>query len=253
VSADAEVKTPPRSSGPTGIWLAIRTAGEVLVTFGALVLLFVAYQVWWTNVEAAAATEHVASDLVQSWQAPPSEPTEPAPSASPGQSTPAPSAKPAAGQAFGLLTIPRLGDKVYELPVLEGVGLDVLAKGAGHYESTALPGQLGNFAIAAHRATQNEPFRNIDDLRVGDLAYVRTRDSWFTYRLERDEIVKPTETWVIEPVPGQPGVAPTKALITLTTCNPRWASYERWIWWGSLVLQQPVSAGPPAGYPKADA
>ena len=47
-------------------------------------------------------------------------------------------------------------------------------------------------------------------------------------------------------MPDQPGVKPTKAIITLTTCNPRWASYQRMIVTGTLVETRPKSQGPPA-------
>jgi sortase A len=129
------------------------------------------------------------------------------------------------------------------MPVVSGVGEVQLAQGIGHYPSTALPGQVGNFAVAGHRATNGEPLRDIDRLQVGDEVIVETRDTWYVYTLERDEIVLPTDTWVIEPVPGQPGAEPTQELITLTTCNPRWASTERWIWWGSLTETIPKEDG----------
>ena len=87
-----------------------------------------------------------------------------------------------------------------------------------------------------HRVIFWEKLADLADqyLKKGDRVYVETRDSWYVYRLERDQIVLPQDVWVIDPVPGQPGATPTESLITLTTCNPRWASYERWIWWGQL-------------------
>jgi sortase A len=48
---------------------------------------------------------------------------------------------------------------------------------------------------------------------------------------------------VIDPVPGKPDMQPSEALITLTTCNPRWASTTRWIWWGTLKDTLPKSSG----------
>lgn len=213
-----------------GVRVGVRTVGEVLLTLGLVLLLLCVYQLWWTNVESAAATQREQQAIVQEWE----------------QETPAAAPKiPKIGKGFALLYIPRLRDKVWGLPVIQGIGLDVLAKGAGHYPRTALPGEIGNFALAAHRATHNEPFRDIDRLRVGDKVYVQTDVTWYTYVLDKDKIVKPTDVWVIDPVPGKPGVEPTDRLLTLTTCNPRWASYERWIWWGHQVGERPVSEGPP--------
>ena len=61
------------------------------------------------------------------------------------------------------------------------------------------------------------------------------------------EIVAPTAVEVLLPVPGKPGVKPTEALITITTCNPRWASFERWIISGVLTDTRPETEGPPPG------
>jgi len=107
-----------------------------------------------------------------------------------------------------------------------------------HYKGTALPGQVGNFAVAGHRATHGQPFANLDQLRIGDLIIVETQDAVYTYVVDYDPnrtIVLPTAVWVLEPVPGHPTVTPTRALITLTTCNPRWNSSHRMIVFGHLV------------------
>ena len=238
------IRRPEAPVGPTTgdhVRTVVRGIGELFITLGALLLLLCVYQLWWTNVESAAATSVERDQIVQQWAKGPAVVLPLATGAT------KPVAKPAYGSGFALLYIPRLKDKVWGLPIIEGVGLDVLAKGAGHYPEAAMPGQVGNFAIAAHRATHNEPFRNIDDLRVGDKVYVQTRTAWFTYVLNRTKIVKPTARWVIQPVPGRPNATPTEKLITLTTCNPRWASYERFIWWGTMSATQPASAGAPDG------
>jgi sortase A len=209
--------------------------GELLITVGVLLLLFVAYQLLWTNVTAQRAADQVASQLQESWSRP--GPTD----GSGGEADPAdddePEARPEIGNAFALMYIPRLSDKVWGMPVLESVELPDLARGIGHYPTTQLPGAKGNFAVAAHRATNGEPFRDIDRLEVGDTVIVETQDSWYEYTLRRDQIVSPQDTWVIDPVPGDPGATPTDRLITLTTCNPRWGSTTRWIWWGDLTAR----------------
>jgi sortase A len=209
--------------------------GELLITLGVLLLLFVAYQLLWTNVTAQRAADQVASQLQESWSRP--GPTD----GSGGEADPAdddePEARPEIGNAFALMYIPRLSDKVWGMPVLESVELPDLARGIGHYPTTQLPGAKGNFAVAAHRATNGEPFRDIDRLEVGDTVIVETQDSWYEYTLRRDQIVSPQDTWVIDPVPGDPGATPTDRLITLTTCNPRWGSTTRWIWWGDLTAR----------------
>lgn len=223
-----ESAEPTRRPAAARGWAVVGVIGELLITAGALLLLLVVYQLWWTNIEAARAADQAGAQLQDAWTRPP------VGSTGDGGATPE-YEEPEFGSAFALMYIPRLSDKVWGTPVVAGVGDAELARGIGHYPQTALPGEVGNFAVAAHRATNGEPFRDIDWLREGDEVYVETRNAWFVYTLERDQIVTPQDVWVIAPVPGEPGATPSEELITLTTCNPRWASYERWIWWGSLV------------------
>lgn len=210
----------------------IRGFGEVLITLGLVLLLFAGYQLWWTNVRSQAATARNTERIIESWQAAPTAPTTP----------PAP---PPVGDGIALMTIPRLGEDVADEPVLQGVSLEVLAQGLGHYPNSAMPGDTGNFAVAGHRATNGEPLRNIDQLQNGDFVYVQTQDSWFVYRLFRDQIVTPNDDWVVTPTPFPAEPAISKNLLTITTCHPRWGSTERWIWWGELVSATPKSAGTP--------
>lgn len=212
--------------------VAIRGFGELLITIGVVLLLFAGYQLWWTNVRSQAASARNTELIIETWQAAPAAPS-------------SPTAEPTAGEGIALMTIPRIGDDVTDEPVLEGVSLDVLAQGLGHYPNTALPGETGNFAVAGHRATNGEPLRNIDQLQIGDLIYVQTQESWFVYRLFRDQIVTPNDDWVVSvrPFPEEPAIS--NRLLTITTCHPRWGSTERWIWWGDLISATPKSAGAP--------
>jgi sortase A len=211
---------------------AIRSAGEILITLGVLLFLFCAYQLFYTNVVADEAMRSEVSDLHKLWSAPAA-----------GQFDTADS-QGKAGVAFAILHIPRLGDK--SIPVLQGTTLDLLGRGVGHYKDSALPGQMGNFSVAGHRKTHGEPFRYLDEMREGDPIVVETADTWYTYREDRDPfIVDPTDLGVVAPVPDHAGAAPTRKLITLTTCNPWWASTQRMIVTGTLISQQPRSAGEP--------
>lgn len=209
----------------------VRAFGELLITFGLVLLLFVAYQLVWTNVEAKREQGQVSDQIRDLWARP---------------KTMAGTGPREAdfGKGFAFIRIPRLG-RDYAVPVLEGVGLDVLARGVGHYPRTAMPGQVGNFSVAGHRATNGEPFAYLDRLRDGDRVYVETRAQWFTYEIVDERIVTPTDVWVIDPVPGRPKAVPTESLITLTTCNPRWASYQRLILRGTLVDTRDKADGPP--------
>jgi sortase A len=209
--------------------MVIRGLGELLVTVGLVLLLFCVYQLVWTNVEAQRRQDAVVNRLADDWR----------------KSQAAPQAKLKLGEGFALLRIPRLGKK-FDVPVVEGVRSQDLSRGVGHYPTTARPGEVGNFAVAGHRATNGEPFRDLDRVRRGDALVVETATTWFTYVVDRTRIVKPTDVWVIDPVPGRPKATPTQPLLTLTTCNPRWASTERLIVFSHLEETTPKTAGPPA-------
>lgn len=203
------------------------------MTAGLIALLFVAYQLLWTNVQAGRAQDDVADTLRDQWDRPGS---------SAGASASPPKVR--IGDGFAFLRIPRLGED-YSVPIVEGVKLPDLARGVGHYPRTAGPGEVGNFAVAGHRATNGEPFARLDRLRPGDVVVTETRFQWFTYVVDRTRIVTPRDTWVIDPVPGKPRAEPTKALLTLTTCNPRWSSTERLIVFASLQEERLKTDGPP--------
>lgn len=206
--------------------------GEVFITAGVFILLFCAYQLWWTNVESDRATDQVVAQVRQSFVVPYTAPAQPVPE----------KLTVGAGSGFGLMYIPRLGDD-WVKPVIEGATLDNLKKGITHYEGNAMPGEVGNFAVAGHRATNGEPFRNLDQMRPGDKVVVETGAEWVTYQVTSSKIVKPKDVWVLDPVPGQPEAAATEPLLTLTTCNPRWASYERLIVFGEIVSTIDKSTG----------
>ena len=230
--AVAERSDPPAERHAVHVVRVVtRTLGEVLVTSGVIVLLFLAYQLVWTNVQAERAAKAHTSELIEKWRAAPLDPEFDLPLAK--------------GQPFALMYIPRLGDG-YQVPVVEGVSLEVLAEGVGHYPGTALPGEAGNFSVAGHRATNGEPFALLDQLEAGDQVVVETSTTWYTYTVYEEKIVPPTQVDVILPVPGEPTAQPKKALLTLTTCNPRWASYERLIFHAALEGEQQKSLGRPA-------
>jgi sortase A len=212
---------------------ATQNLGEVFISTGVLILMFCAYQLWWTNVEAERETSAVVAQVRESFQVPYVAP------AQPEQQQPL---QVGAGQGFGLIYIPRLGED-WVKPVIEGSTMENLKRGITHYEGNAMPGEIGNFALAGHRATNGEPFRNLDQMRIGDKVVIETGTAWVTYAVTSSKIVKPQDVWVLDPVPGDPTAQPTEALLTLTTCNPRWASYERLIVFGKMQSKIEKSSG----------
>jgi sortase A len=216
---------------------AVGWAGELLVTLGVLLLLFAAWQLWWTDV----ASERDASRIVQTLERDFADrPAAPVPVAANG-------IPPAIGKdgAFAVVRIPRFGAD-YARPVLEGTGRPVLALGVGHYVGTAGPGQVGNFAVAGHRTTYGRPFHDVDRLVVGDRVVVETAADVYVYEVTSHEVVRPGDVEVIAPVPGEPGVAPTEAVLTMTSCHPKYSATERFVVHGRLVEAVPRADWVPA-------
>lgn len=207
----------------------MRVLGEILVTIGVIFLLYVVYQLWWTNVVAGMRADEARQEVMATIEDPP----------------PWAGKQPPLGQPFALIYIPRLGNDVRSMPVIQGVLPGQLDRGIGHYPESALPGEIGNMALAGHRATNGEPLANIDKIRTGDKVYVYTFQGWFTYTLRKDEIVSPTSMWVLKDDPLPSGVLNSDKILTLITCNPRWGSTERWVWWGDQTDFRPIAEGPP--------
>jgi sortase A len=232
---------------------AIRVFGEILITLGVIVFLFIGYELWFTGLYTKHAQSELNKQLQSEWSAgaAPSSPI--AASASAGASasslpSPAPSIADVLlpGDAVGIIRIPRLGAS-YGYAIVEGVSTDDLKKGPGHYPGSALPGAVGNFVISGHRTTYLAPFNGLGDLVVGDAIVIETRDTYDTYRVTKTEVVLPTEVGVVLPVPDKPHSRPTQALITLTTCTPKYSASHRLVVEGVLESALPKSAGlPPA-------
>ena len=243
----------------------LRGLGQTLITLGVVVLLFCVYELKVTNLVTARAQDQLGDDLRQSWAEPspaaavsptpvPSPastaaapPASPPPSAAAPSAAPPPPPAPELGSGFAVLRIPRLGDWNDDPPVVvEGVRVADLKKGPGHIPGTAMPGQVGNLVVSGHRTTYGAPFERLDELRVGDAVVVETGDAWFTYRVTGSQIVAPTAVEVTYPVPGDARATPTRRLLTMTTCHPRYSARQRLIVSAELSATDAKSAGPPA-------
>jgi sortase A len=234
----------------------IGVAGELLITAGVLVFLFLGWQLWIQGIALNNAQTNEASGLSQQWNASPVGPAAPGstdagapPADSSGASgaSPVVMAAPAETKQFAVLYVPRFGAD-YKRTIAEGVDAKAVlnAGGAGHYEQSQMPGDMGNFAIAAHRDGWGSPFIKINELQIGDPIYVETQDGWYTYRYRDTEYVTPEGVDVLSAVPQVPDAAPTDRLITLTSCNPLYIASERIIAYGVLDSFTPRSAGAPA-------
>jgi sortase A len=223
-----EPRSPEVASGT--VRTVIGAIGRVLVTVGLLILLFVAYQLWGTGIYEARAQSDLESEFDRDLAR--REPQSTTSTTAGTTSTTAPvelPATPAGGDPVGVITIDKIGvDKV----VVEGTTVPDLRQGPGHYAGSAMPGQLGNAAIAGHRTTYGAPFGDLDQLTRGDTISVRMLTGTWRYQLTRDPfVVSPSQTEVLDPVPGE-------ATLTLTTCHPRYSASERLIVQARLAPDQ---------------
>jgi LPXTG-site transpeptidase (sortase) family protein len=211
-----------------------RTGGELMITFGVIILLFVGYQLYGRVGMIKDHQRDLDRHLAQTWATPPP------PVPTPGAPSAAPAPVPADGGAIGRLYIPKLN---LEWVMVEGISLDDLQGAPGHYPGTAMPGQIGNFAAAGHR--ERGMFWDLDEVQSGDYLVMETSTNWYVYQVFQNEIVSPHAIEVISPTPDKPGVAATQADITLTTCNPKWDNYQRMVVHGTLVQTTPHDVRPP--------
>lgn len=211
--------------------------GELLITAGLVIALFIVWQIWWTDIIANAAQAEEIEQLQQEYgvvtveddgiaepqEGPPPEWTH----------------EPEFGEILGIMRIPAFGYD-YGYTIRNGTDMtSILDTGAfGRYEDTALPGQIGNFATAAHRQTYGAPMLHVPQLEEGDEIVVEMENSYLVYSIINDEIVTPTEVWTIAPDPflayeqlqGRGNLSePTRRLLTITTCHPPFVSNERWV------------------------
>jgi len=196
-----------------GVRRVVAGVGRALIFLGVLILLFVAYQLWGTGISEARDQKHLKEEFKTVQQ------PVPAPSTTPTTLPPTPE-----GDAVAIIDIPKIN---VNKAVVEGVGVEDLKKGPGHYPSTPMPGQKGNAAIAGHRTTYGHPFYDLDALKPGDDIFVSTRQGKFQYKVDHSMNVDPHDVAVLDQTPDN--------RLTLTTCTPRFSAAQRLIVVSNLV------------------
>ncbi|MFF5534543.1 class E sortase [Streptomyces cinerochromogenes] len=221
----------PRRRRPGRIALAVSVFGELLITAGVLLGLFVVYSLWWTNVIADRKADRQADKVREHW----AEQKESGPGALDTK------------DGIGFLHVPAMHNG--EVLVEKGTGTDVLNDGvAGYYTDpvkATLPtaGKDGNFSVAAHRDGHGAKFHNIDKLEEGDPIVFETRDDWYVYKVY--SVLPETSKYnvkVLSQVPKESGRKKPGHYITLTTCTPVYTSRYRYVVWGELVRVEKVDA-----------
>ncbi|MET8448871.1 class E sortase [Streptomyces sp. NPDC005209] len=230
-----EEQTSARGSGPapgrrgTGrIATAVSVFGELLITAGLVLGLFVVYSLWWTNVVADRAAHRQSDKVRDDWA-----------DSGPGALD--------TKDGIGFLHVPSM--KNGEVLVEKGTSTEILNDGvAGYYTEpikSALPtsGKKGNFTLAAHRDGHGAKFHNIDKVEVGDPIVFETRDKWYVYKVY--DVLPETSKYnvqVLAQVPKESDKKKPGHYITLTTCTPVYTSRYRYVVWGELVRVDKVDS-----------
>jgi len=224
-----------------------------MIAIGLVLLAFVGYQLWGTGFFTARQQDQLQQDFEQQLEKYRPESTEQTTTTEPskaneGNATSTTSSTkpsldlttpttivtapvdlpfPTLGSAIARLTIPTISSDYF---VVQGVDLEYLKSGPGHFPQTPLPGQPGNVAIAGHRTTYGAPFNRLDELQPGDFIYVKTLQGDFTYKVdnhfnfstgqpEGHFIVSPTDISVLDPT--------AENRLTLLACHPKFSAANR--------------------------
>ncbi|WP_030790453.1 class E sortase [Streptomyces sp. NRRL S-920] len=217
--AEAPAPAPaPRRRGRGPLALVVSVFGELLITAGLVLGLFVVYSLWWTNV-VADREAHKQSDKVRDRWA-----------GGPGSVD--------TRGGIGFLHVPAMGDG--EILVKPGTDSKLLNDGvAGYYKKpikSAMPeDKKGNFTLAAHRDGHGARFHKIDKIEKGDAIVYESRDKWYVYKVYA--MLPSTSKYnvkVLDPIPRESGAKKPGRYITLTTCTPVFTSNYRYVVWGEL-------------------
>ncbi|MEV6883123.1 MULTISPECIES: class E sortase [unclassified Streptomyces] len=218
---------------------AVGVFGELLITGGLVMGLFVVYSLWWTNVVADRAADRQAEKVRDDWA------QDRVGSDGPGALD--------TKAGIGFLHVPAMGEG--DVLVEKGTSMKVLNDGvAGYYTDpvkATLPtsDEKGNFALAAHRDGHGARFHNIDKIEKGDPIVFETKDTWYVYKTYA--VLPETSKFnvdVLDGVPKESGKKKAGHYITLTTCTPVYTSRYRYVVWGELVRTEKVDGErtPPA-------
>lgn len=244
IAIKAPVAGPVRTHGAGKVAFAARSFGELLITAGLLVLLFVAYLLYWTDFQNARIQTRLSHQLTTTFNAAvaPGAPVVPAEEIARTGGVDAPGIP--LGTGFAEIFIPRLGKSYHEVMV-EGTGTDQLSLGPGHYDGTALPGQDGNFSVAGHRTTHGKPFNRLAEVKTGNRIVIETKGAWVTYVVTGENIIASNENDGYPILANPPEIGSqkgSKKLLTFTTCNPEYSATQRLILrgvWVSTDVKKP--------------
>lgn len=217
----------------------LSVVGELLITVGALLMLYVVWELWWTNIQAGQEQQAMRDEVVSQFEEEADEDYD-----GTAIDTTVPEFD-ESGPGWGVLYVPRLGED-FSVPVTDGVGNDVIDHGVlGRYPDSAGPGEEGNMSFAGHRQTHGSILWDMDQVVPGDKMYVETANGWWIYETAQNHIVTPSDISVLDPNPMNPGTEADGQWLTITTCHPLFSTRERMVTHAEMVEFVPRDAGAP--------
>ncbi|HIY39558.1 MAG TPA: class E sortase [Candidatus Nocardiopsis merdipullorum] len=223
-------RSPRRRTTPGDIVRGIvRFFGEILLTAGLLMLFYAAYEVYGSQLETDREQQDLVDGLEETWNT---------------VDETGPDSEPLPGSADSRLYVPDLD---LDWVVVNGTEPDDILYSPGRYtwhESGA--GELGNYAVAAHRTPGL--FWDLDLLDDGSIMVLEDGENFYTYEVFQEETVLPQDSWVVDPDPFDEASDedPERALLTLTTCAPKLNNTHRLIVWAELTETTPKEEGMPS-------
>lgn len=151
------------------------------------------------------------------------------------------------GDGTPKVIIPKINVEIpvdYNVPSMaEDVIQQALNSGTVHYPATVRPGEQGNSAIFGHSSNNifnpgkyKFAFVLLSRLEAGDTFYLTYEGKVYAYRVFQKQVVKPTDTWVLNPVEGKTATVP------LITCDPPGSTLNRLVVWGEQISPDPTTA-----------
>lgn len=189
---------------------------ETIMFVGVTLGLFMVWETWFTDVLVRADQEQAIEDIRQQFDAPPTQVAsvdlerrdDPPPYAG-GQEI---------ADLMGTMYFPTLDDTPRAL--VNGSDISLLDKGfLGRYETTALPGEIGNFGLSGHRRTYGATLLGVTDLEAGDPIVVELENHYLVYNVVSFEIVTPDRSDVLDPIPAALADRGEGRYMTITTCS----------------------------------
>jgi sortase A len=212
----------------------LRYLGKLLISIGAGILLFVAWELWGTGIYTQQQQQLLGREFAK-------QPAFAHPVVNGSYVSPPRWFHPGPGDVVFHLRIPAIHVSAY---VVEGVDLEDLAKGPGHYPQCSKdfvkplcsdwkeqwPGEKGRVIVSGHRTTHSAPFYNLQAVGKGDKILVDTKWGHFTYVYDHTQIVPENSDTIVVPS--------NKAELVLTTCNPRYSAAQRLVVFANLDLKR---------------